>query len=919
MSVKIDLLPFVNNVKTKVRKNISQLYQDMFKKSENISKENLISILERHKKPSDFLNFRTYEEYYLNAEFGKDAADTLGVYQMADGRFGLVYDLTPGGYPNSRTEKILESTCEELIKFCNYKDLSINFTSFSSQNIDDILDEYNRIHHCNVNVRNKHVLKVLVDAEVRHLRKSTKKSCLNIFDYRVRNMKNLFSIILPKKVTFEEIKHIHNTINGNAGPLKPKILSGDRFIEIISEMFHIDSDEYRHSIDKKQTINKLVSPPGTQINVNKGRIIFNKNEKPTYADVYSVASYPEDTSLFTTVNTFFDMLRKNLSNPIPSPFINSVTINVDNVQKKKDKYLAKVKWDYDRLAGIEVKDKKKQPELEERFRECKEVIDKIDKGEKYFVDVIWNLTILETDEQRLTRHGSSIMDAFKSKGWKIVRETFDNIALLKMLYTLPLQYDKDVYTLLNRTVPLFLEDVLKIAPVISDNMGYGAPYNIYLSPSGQIQSFDPMASITNYNMVFTGTSGSGKSYTISKTLFEYLAGGFKMRVIDVGKSYADLCKIFGGQFIDFGEKQYCLNFFTHVPTKKKKINENGVTKEIDVIEEVNAQNIVAIIGIMIGINFLVENDNKLGVDEIYLKGKIQEAVNYAFRYRGGRNANLEDVREYLIKQRNNNEDKTNTSLLDKLITAMYNFADKEGAYYEYFNGPATLKFDSDFIVLELDALKDLKDLYPIVVFMLAQFSFNEFFIEYHKNKTQRSLFGVDEAPMMFGNEVVVDLLEAFYRRIRKYNGLSFTAAQLITDYSKNNATKAMYANAAWRINNKSNEDAIEAAIKDGLITPNAAEVEIYKAINPNPPHYGEMVLKSESGMMISRVISNPYIHFILTQREEDKKVIEQIERKYGLEEIDARLYLAFYKDKGKEKDFSPENIIKHIDHLKKAS
>jgi conjugal transfer ATP-binding protein TraC len=919
MSAKIDLYPFVKSVKTTLRKNISGMYQNMFKKSENISKENLISLLERHNKPSDFLNFRTYDEYLLNSEFGEKAAEKFGVYQMADGRFGLIYEFTPGGYPNSKTEKQLESTLEEIIKYFNYKDLSFNFTSFSSQNIEETLEEYKRIHHCNVNVRNKHVLKVLVDAEVRHLRKWTHKSSLDIFDYRVRNMRNLFSIILPKKATFSDIKHIHNTIKGNAASLKPRVLEGAMFIELLYEIFHINEYDYRHSLDKKQTINKLISPPGTQINVNKGRITFNKNNKPTYADIYSVSSYPEDTSLFTTVNTFFDMLRRNLSNPIPSPFVNSLTINVNDVERKKEKYLDKVKWDYERLSGIEIKEKKKEPELEERFRECKEVIDKITKGGKYFVDCIWNLTILENDQQKLTRHGSAIVDAFKNKGWKIVRETFDNIALLKMLYTLPLQHDEDVYTLLNRTVPLFLEDAMKIAPIISDNMGYGLPYVTFLSPSGQLQSFDPMASITNYNMVFTGTSGSGKSYTISKTLFEFLSSGFKMRIIDVGKSYADLCKIFGGQFIDFGEEHYCLNFFTHVPTEKKTITEQDGTKiEIDVIEKVNAQNIVAIIGIMAGINFLVENDNKLSVDEIYLKGKIQQAVNFAFRYRGGHTADLRDVRDFLMQEKTNEDNAVNSSLLEKMISAMYNFADPEGSYFEFFNGPATLKFDSDFIVLELDALKDLKDLYPIVVFMLAQFSFNEFFIEYHKNKTQRSIFGVDEAPMMFGNEIVVDLLEAFYRRIRKYNGLAFTAAQLITDYSKNNATKAMYANSAWRINNKSNEDAIEAAIKDGLITPNAAEVEIYKAINPNPPHYGEMVLKSESGIMISRVKSNPYNHYILTQREEDKKIIQQIERQHGLTEIDARLYLAIYKDKLSE-GIKSENIIAYINELKKAT
>jgi len=916
MSMKFDFNYIYKKVREKIKNSASNTYQSLFKKSGDLTRENLLAILERHNKPSDFLNYREYFEVPLD----ENTPDiVLGVYKLKDDRLGLIYKLNNGGYPNEKTQEKIEALLESIISANQSNNLHFNFTSFSSQNIDDIIDDYKRIHHCNANIRNKHVLKTLVDAEIKHLKKWTKESSLNIFDYRVRNIVNLFSVIFPVNTKIDDIKTIHNLFIGSASDLNPNIVNGKHFIEIINEMFNIDTEEYKQVLNNKQTINKLVSPPGTSIDVNKGRVTFNKNSNPTYADVFSVASYPEDTTIFSTVNAFFDIMRKQLNNPLPCPFVNSVTIIVKDVEKKRDKYLDKARWDYERLSGIGVKDKKKEPELDERNTETKDIIEKLSKDKKYFVDVIWNLTVLEVDPQKLTKYGRQIVDSFSKKGWKIVRESFDNVALLKMFYTLPLQDDKHVYKLLNRTVPLLIEDVAKIVPIISCNIGHGKPYVIYLDPSGQIQTFDPMHSLTNYNIIVTGVSGGGKSYAIAMFLFSMLAAGTKIRMIDVGKSYARLCIVFGGQYIEFSkDSNYCLNFFTNVPTEERTIiDENGKKVKIEVIEKVNAQNIISIIGIMAGINFLDVGDDKLSLEEKYLKGKIQQAVNDAFRYRGGKKADLKDVHEFLKTYRDEEKTSNNitiSSSLDKLIGAMYNFADPEGQYFSFFNGPSNLKFDSDFIILELDELKDLKDLYPIVVFMLAQFSFNEFFIEYHKNPTKRSLFGVDEAPMMFDNEVIVDLLEAFYRRIRKYNGLALTAAQNIPDFDVNKSTRAMFGNAAWRIINKVGKDEFRKAIANKLISPSAIEIQLVESIAPNPPHYGEMILKSESSLMVSRIKSNPYNHFILSQRESDLLIIESAKRQYGLDDIEGRLFVAIYQDK-KDDGVKPEKVIDYIKHL----
>lgn len=920
MGMKIDIESLLSKMKNTIRQSGENIYDSLFKKSDDLNQKNLVALLQRYSKPSDFLNYSQYEEIIFDKE--KLDNNYIGLYTLNDGRYGMVYKLNHRGYPTEKTQQQLESIIESLINSStNTNGLAFNFTAFASQNIDDIVSTYKELHHCNVNVENVHILKKIVESEVKHIRQWAKKSCIDSFDYRIRNMNNLFSVVFPYGTQIEELISFHNLLLGSASSLAPEVVNGRKFIQLIYEMFNISKDEYELTLNNRIPMNKLIAAPGTQMSVKKGRVRFSNNiDKPTYADCFSIHSYPEDTTIFSTVNAFFDIMRKQAENPLPCPFVNSVSIKIKDIDKKREKYLAKAKWDYERLSSISVKDKKKEPELEARFRETKDTIDKLNKN-GIFVDTIWNLTVLETDQRRLDKYGSKIIGSFKSKGWNIVKESFDNIALMKMLFTLPLQDDDKVNKLLNRTHPMLIEDVVKMIPLLSDNIGYGKPYVMYMSPSGQIQTFDPMASPTNYNIIVTGASGGGKSYSISKLLFDLLTAGTKIRMIDVGKSYANLCQTFGGQYIEFNvDSNYCLNFFTNVPTEKKIIEENGQEIEVEVIEKVNAQNIVAIIGIMAGISFLDTNGDekdKLTTDELYLKGKIQEAVNDAFRHRGGRKADLRHVKEFLVKYKEAETDSLSAHLLNKLIAAMYNFADPLGSYYSYFNGPANIKFNSDFIVLELDELKDLKDLYPIVVFMIAQFSFNELFLEYHKNPTKRSLFGVDEAPMMFGNAVIVDLLEAFYRRIRKYNGIALTAAQGIPDFDRNKSTRAMFTNASWKIYNKVYKDDLTRAIKEGLISPTHLETQLLESINPNPPYYGELVIKTENSTMVSRLKTNPHNHWLLTQREEDKKIIEKAKRNYRLSDVDARMYIAEFRDSiDEDSPRKPEEIISYIKSLK---
>jgi len=143
----------------------------------------------------------------------------------------------------------------------------------------------------------------------------------------------------------------------------------------------------------------------------------------------------------------------------------------------------------------------------------------------------------------------------------------------------------------------------------------------------------------------------------------------------------------------------CLNFFTHV-----ELNESGQ------IHEDELQTIVPLVGLM-AMQSLDPDDANNNINIPVIAGYISQAVTNAFEARH-RNAGMQDVvlaLEKILAEQKNNTGETDR-LLHNLITALYPFGDPKGEYFKYFNGINNLKFESDFVVLELEELEEPTEL-----------------------------------------------------------------------------------------------------------------------------------------------------------------------------------------------------------------
>ena len=202
--------------------------------------------------------------------------------------------------------------------------------------------------------------------------------------------------------------------------------------------------------------------------------------------------------------------------------------------------------------------------------------------------------------------------------------------------------------------------------------------------------------------------------------------------------------------------------------------------------------------------------------------------------------------------------------------------------------------EKDYVVLEVEGLRNKGDMYPIVMMTLANQVSSEFFKT--ENRTYKKMFGIDEAWMVFDNEIVVKFLEALYRKIRKCNGIASTIVQGVDDYFKNRSTAALYDNANWKWNLMQEAASISKAKANGNINITLFEEQLMKSIKNHPPQFGDSYIRSSETSIVVRLKTDPLSHWTYTNSPKDIAKVTSIMKKENIDGQVARLYLALQFD-----------------------
>ncbi|QJB29921.1 TraG family conjugative transposon ATPase [Chitinophaga oryzae] len=288
--------------------------------------------------------------------------------------------------------------------------------------------------------------------------------------------------------------------------------------------------------------------------------------------------------------------------------------------------------------------------------------------------------------------------------------------------------------------------------------------------------------ITNRNKIVIGGSGSGKSMFMCSLLRGYYEQGAHCVVLDVGGSYAGLCRLLNGYYFSYTEQDpirfnpfYIAENDTLDIEKRESIKTLLLALWKRESETFNRSEYVAIS------NALALYYEKLDRDK-----SIFPCFDSFYEF-------LQD--EYvgiLEKERVQPKDFDINNLLYVLKPYF-----RGGEFSYLLNARENLNLlEERFVIVELDNIKDHPILFPVVTLLVMEM----FISKMRKLKGTRKLIVIEEAWKAIMRNGMAEFMKYLYKTVRKFYGEAYTVTQELADLISSPVVKeAIIANADCKI------------------------------------------------------------------------------------------------------------------------
>lgn len=442
------------------------------------------------------------------------------------------------------------------------------------------------------------------------------------------------------------------------------------------------------------------------------------------------------------------------------------------------------------------------PGVEEEHEEFSEVVEQLQLGERV-IKAGLSCSIFCKDD-KLPEIERQVASIWRHAGWVIQPATYDHMSMLMasmpMMWTLGRvkssfgqiskvlgQNDQivgaaTVLENLGRIDKTITREAQNLLPIVAEWKGQVSPGMPLVGRRGQLFFWNPFDGMflpgrelpsrtSNYNVCISGKSGSGKSFFCNEMIVNTLSVGGKAFVLDKGNSFKNMCQIMGGHHIDFSSHtNHSLNPFTHIPVEEDKDSVEVRSEQLNIIVQVLKTMVMP-----------TRDPNE--VQTSYL----EEAVKHVWdKFKA--DSNVDEVYKWLL----NHED----SRAKDLSRMLMKFAG-DGQYANFFNRPATVNLNHDFVVIETQNLMNHEDLRAVLVqMMIVQVC------QRMVNSDRRSPFLVliDEAWELIQGTASGKFISAFVRTARKYRASLTLATQNLSDYFREESpgATAAFENSDWK-------------------------------------------------------------------------------------------------------------------------
>jgi len=396
---------------------------------------------------------------------------------------------------------------------------------------------------------------------------------------------------------------------------------------------------------------------------------------------YKVREYPELWTLHAMGMLIGDNERDMAQ--IPCPFLIHYGVHVPKQDGPQKKVCSKAFYVE---AQSESPLAKYMSSVQKEAAELKFVRENLAKGER-IVQTQFTIVLFAPDE-RLSKAEQILKGLFKGQEWEL--ESNWALHLPMLLSVLPMSWGPAMVKSLSNVKKLKTTQTTEssnLLPLQAEWHGTPSPGLILAGRRGQLFTWSPFDSSSNYNICVLGQSGAGKSVFMQEIAMSLLGLGGRVIILDIGRSYQKLGQLLNAQFIRItNQSSLSLNPFSDL--RPKADNDQDYRNTLNMVKQVLT-------------SMLSPSGTLDDLENSYLEMALDTVTAQK-----GSESEVSDIADWFFAH--------SDPRVNDMGTRLYSFT-KKGNFGKFFTGKSTISFNNPLIIVEFEDIKENKELSAVIL------------------------------------------------------------------------------------------------------------------------------------------------------------------------------------------------------------
>ncbi|MBY0501705.1 MAG: type IV secretion system protein TraC [Alphaproteobacteria bacterium] len=579
-----------------------------------------------------------------------------------------------------------------------------------------------------------------------------------------------------------------------------------------------------------------VMSPATRVKIEPSQLVFGEEER--ILRLYTTRLLPPFWHLVAMGHLIGDPFEEFLR--LNGGFFLSYGVHICNEKTLKTKMLAKC-GNVEKQAASPIA--KYVPSLKKEAEEWTYVREKFEEGQR-LVRTRFQVGLLNSPDQ-MAREEQTLFNLYRSQRWELVLDKY--LQLPSFLSCLPMTWGEGAVEdsrLFQKTKTTLSHEPSNLMPIQGEWHGTRSPGMMLVGRRGQIFYWCPFDNNEgNYNTCVVGRSGSGKSVFMQELMTSMLGMGGRVFVLDVGRSFEKTVKLLKGTFVEFStHSPICINPFSSIPSNDSEAASDGLAMLKPILSLMAAP-----------------KEGTTDLEDTYLEQALQDAWDQKQNA-----ATIADVESFLLKQ----PDPVAITLGKRL----YPYTEPR-SYGRFFNGKANIDLSDNLVVVEMEELKERKDLQSVIVQMVILQITNSIYMG--DRKTPSCLI-LDEAWDMLRGAQSDVFIETAARRLRKYFGGLIVGTQSINDFYATPGAQAAFDNSDWMCLLSQKDESIEMLKNSKRLSMDPAMERTLRSLHTEQGKYAEIMIKGPKDFAVGRLFLDDFSKVLYSTKADEFAAVQSL-------------------------------------------